>query len=434
MVVLAKTGIAILGVPVDNITMDEVINAIELKIAEGGFHQIATANVDFMMNSVHDSELHEILCRCDCVVADGMPLVWASRLLGMKLRERVTGADLVPRLAELSSRRGYRIFLLGASEESSAGAAAVLEKNFPGVCIAGRYSPEHRSIEQMDHEEILSRIEAARPDILLVAFGNPKQEIWLAMHRGRLKVPVCIGVGASLDYLSGRVSRAPMWMQRSGLEWTYRMLQEPTRLVRRYARNAAHLLRHLPLQVMAMNAQVRRNSIATVSKKIFGAVTVFYVDGDLTGNSLAHLDFEVRNTVQSRSHVVLDLSKAGYIGPDGLGTLIRLANLVHSWKRELWLTGVKRQLRWVLDTTQVGSNIRFAPKATDALRRIEPEFQQFPRYEGDWAYFHVGGRLVPIHTLDVPIVYKQMEELIALRMPAEPLSHAFSKHASVHER
>jgi len=186
---LRETSVAILGVAIDNLTMEEVLNVVESKISEGGFHQIATANVDFLINSIHDEELRETLGRCDVVLADGMPLVWASRLLGTSLKQRVTGADLVPQLAKLSARRGYRIFLLGSSEESSAGAAAWMQANFPGVCIAGRYCPEYQPLEEMDHEEILSRIEEARPDILLVAFGNPKQEKWLTMHRYRLKCP-----------------------------------------------------------------------------------------------------------------------------------------------------------------------------------------------------------------------------------------------------
>src|ERR1700676_2887531 len=133
---LREPRVAILGVAIDNLTMDEVLNAVDAEIAEGGFHQIATANVDFVMNSVHDDELRETLGRCDIVLADGMPLVWASRLLGMKLKERVAGADLVPQLARLSAQCGYRIFLLGSDEESSAGAAAWMLKNFPDVCIA----------------------------------------------------------------------------------------------------------------------------------------------------------------------------------------------------------------------------------------------------------------------------------------------------------
>src|ERR1700755_2646560 len=120
MIELRRTSVAILGVAIDNLTMQEVLDAVEAEIAEGGFHQIATANVDFLINSVRDEELRETLVRCDIVLADGRPVVWASHLLGAAIKERLTGVDLVPQLARLSAERGYRIFLLGASEESSA--------------------------------------------------------------------------------------------------------------------------------------------------------------------------------------------------------------------------------------------------------------------------------------------------------------------------
>ena len=134
---LREPSVAILGVAIDNLTMQEVLDAVEAEIAEGGFHQIATANVDFLMNSVHDEELRETLIRCDIVLADGMPLVWASRLLGTRLKERVAGADLVPQLAKLSAQRGYRIFLLGRSEESSAGAADWMQKTSRMYALPG---------------------------------------------------------------------------------------------------------------------------------------------------------------------------------------------------------------------------------------------------------------------------------------------------------
>ena len=139
---LREPRVAILGVAVDNLTMEEVLNAVVAKIAERGFHQIATANVDFLVNSVHDDELRETLARCDIVLADGMPLVWASRLLGMKLKQRVAGADLVPELARLSARNGYRIFLLGSDEQSSAGAAAWMQRNLPEPVYCGAPLPE----------------------------------------------------------------------------------------------------------------------------------------------------------------------------------------------------------------------------------------------------------------------------------------------------
>ena len=182
---ISCSTVAVLGIPFHNVTMDEAVALIEEQIREGGFHQVATANVDFLRHSMRDRDLRNIICSCEMIVPDGMPVVWISRLIGTPLKERVTGIDLVERLAAVSARRGYGIFLLGASESRSQRAAKVLKQRYPDLRIVGRYSPEPQPLEEMDHEEILRRIEEAKPDILLVAFGNPKQEQWLAMHRDR---------------------------------------------------------------------------------------------------------------------------------------------------------------------------------------------------------------------------------------------------------
>jgi hypothetical protein len=161
----ARSGsVAILGVPIDNMTMKEVLNAVEASIDEGGFHQIATANVDFLINSIHDDELREILSSCDLVLPDGMPLVWASRLMGTSLKERVSGSDLVSRLVELSALQDYGIFLLGSSEASSRGAANWIARYHPLARVVGRSTPAFDELEDMDHEDILLQIEAANPD------------------------------------------------------------------------------------------------------------------------------------------------------------------------------------------------------------------------------------------------------------------------------
>jgi N-acetylglucosaminyldiphosphoundecaprenol N-acetyl-beta-D-mannosaminyltransferase len=413
--------VAILGVALDNLTMEEVLDAVEASIAEGGFHQIATANVDFIMKSIHDEELHETLCRCDLVLADGAPLVWASRLLGAGLKERVTGADLVPQLARLSARRGYRIFLLGAEEESSAGAAAWMEKNYPGVHIAGRYCPKHQPLEEMDHEEILARIETARPDILLVAFGNPKQEKWLAMHRFRLEVPVCIGVGGSFDFLSGKVPRAPLWMQHSGLEWFYRMMQEPSRLAKRYFSNAAGLARYLPVQLAAMAMQGKRRHQAHVTKEIVGTATVLRIDGDFTGTLLPRFESDVRNAVLAGSHVVLDMSNTAYLGADALASLIYVMNVARSWKRELWLAGLDRLLTHVVGASRLRLFFRMAPKVAEVLRRIQPESLPAPQLGEDWTFCQIGGKLIPIHVQEVPDVYRQVQQLLRRGLEVESI-------------
>jgi N-acetylglucosaminyldiphosphoundecaprenol N-acetyl-beta-D-mannosaminyltransferase len=417
-----ETSVAILGVAIDNLTMQEVLDAVEAEIAEGGFHQIATANVDFLINSVHDEELRETLVRCDIVLADGMPLVWASHLLGTSLKERVTGIDLLPQLARLSAQRGFRIFLLGASEESSAGTARWMQENFPGVCIVGRHCPDHQPLEQMAHEDILSRIEEARPDILLVAFGNPKQEKWLAMHRHRLKVPVCIGVGGSFDFLSGRVSRAPLWMQRYGLEWLYRTIQDPARLAKRYASNLVGLIRYLPVQMIATAMQAKRRSQPQIINETVGAAKVLRIDGNFTGALLPRFETDARSAILSGSHVVLDMSATAYIGPDALGALIRLLSTARRWKRELWLTGLHPQLRLVVRAGRLDRSIRTATRVAEALRRIEPELVPIPQFGNDFALCRIGGQLVPIHAQEMADVFRQVHLMLKQTVTIDPAS------------
>jgi N-acetylglucosaminyldiphosphoundecaprenol N-acetyl-beta-D-mannosaminyltransferase len=417
---LREPRVAILGVAVDNLTMEEVLNAVEAKIAERGFHQIATANVDFLVNSVHDDELRETLARCDIVLADGMPLVWASRLLGMKLKQRVAGADLVPELARLSARNGYRIFLLGSDEQSSAGAAAWMQKNFPNVCIAGRHCPKFQPLEEMNHEDILLRIEEAQPDILLVAFGNPKQEKWLAMHRHRLKVPVCIGVGGSLDFLSGRTRRAPLWAQRSGIEWVYRIIQEPSRLAMRYANNAAGLLRYLPMQVFAMGLQKQQHVIGQITTESVDFANIVRIEGNFTSSLISRFESHVRGAIFSGAHIVLDMSRTAYIGADGLGSLIYIMNLARCYKRELWLAAVQPPLLRVITASQLSPSFRLARSVAEALRRIEPELISVPQLQQSPALFWIRGQLVPVDTVQMPELYHQIQLLTRQRMGSIP--------------
>jgi N-acetylglucosaminyldiphosphoundecaprenol N-acetyl-beta-D-mannosaminyltransferase len=300
-----------------------------------------------------------------------------------------------------------------------------MEKNHPGVCISGRYSPEYQPLEEMDHDDILSRIEAAKPDILLVSFGNPKQEKWIAMHRNRLRVPVCIGVGAAFDFLSGTVSRAPVWMRQCGLEWLYRTMQEPSRLAKRYASNAMGLLRYFPEQLVAMAAQAKGRTSAEIVCEMTGSAMVFRVNGDLTGKPLEQFEADVCCAISSYAHIVLDLSKATYIGADALGTLIHLKKVARLFKRELWLAGMRRIPVWVMRSSRLGAAFRTAEKVPEALRRIEPA----PALQngGDWSFCKIGGQLIPIHAEEVPEVYRQVHQILAQRLTYEPISSASFK-------
>ncbi|NTU78086.1 MAG: WecB/TagA/CpsF family glycosyltransferase [Chloroflexales bacterium] len=229
--------LVILGVPVDNLSMDEAMARCDAFIATGRATgrtaQIATVNADFVVNSLHDPELRRILQEADMSTADGMPLVWASRMLGGPLPGRVTGADMVPALAKRAAEKGYSIYFLGARPGVAAKAADILQQRNPGLKVAGVYSPPPAPVLEMDRTAV-EMVKEAKPDILLVAFGNPKQEKWIRMHAPELQVPIAVGIGGTLDMIVGVTKRAPSWMQKVGLEWAYRMAQEPRRLVKRY--------------------------------------------------------------------------------------------------------------------------------------------------------------------------------------------------------
>jgi len=363
------TNVALLGVPFHNVTMDETVARIEEHIREGGFHQIATANVDFLKNAIQSQKLRDILCSCELVVPDGMPIVWMSRLIGSPLKERVGGVDLVERLADVSSRRGYGIFLLGASESRSQRAAKVLRQRFPELRIVGRYSPPAQPLEKMNHEEILSRIEEARPDILLVAFGNPKQEEWIAMHRDRLNVPVCIGIGGTLDLLSGMVRRAPRWMQRNGLEWLHRTIQDPQRLAARYLRDAICLMRHLPGYLVATAAQPKLRAEPSIVVHQVGNTKLISMIGDLTGAALEEFNACSHDACGEGMNIVLDMSRTGFMGPESLGSLIHLESRMRRRREQLWLAGLPTHLGRVLKTGQLHNYFMTTTMVSDALYR-----------------------------------------------------------------
>jgi N-acetylglucosaminyldiphosphoundecaprenol N-acetyl-beta-D-mannosaminyltransferase len=365
-----RDSVAVLGVPFDNVTMHETVELIEKKIEERGFHQVATANLDFLVHAIRDKSLQDILCSCDLVVPDGMPIVWASRLLGTTLKERIAGVDLIPHLAELSCRRGYGMYLLGASEESSSKAVETLKGRFPELRIVGRYSPPISPIEKMDHDGILARLDRAKPDILLVAMGHPKQEQWLALNRHRLKVPLCMGVGGSLDLMAGTFSRAPLWMQTSGLEWFYRASQEPGRLGKRYCRDAYGLFRHLPGQLAATAIKPRNPLPSAVQVWRLANTLIISVSGNLTDALREELKEHLVFAYDQDLHVIVDLARVAYLGPDTLASLLHAAVAMNNNRRQLLLAEMPTHLQRILKAARLMHCFLIAPTVGDAVYRV----------------------------------------------------------------
>jgi len=222
-------AVRLLGVRITPVSMDEALAHAREFIAEGSPHMIVTSDATGVIRAQGDPELREIMDQADLVTADGQGVVLAARLLNVPIRERVSGVDMVQRLCEVAAEAGRSVFLLGGAEGVADAAGQKLRTAVPGLQVAG---VQHGYFTPEEEPAIIERIREAKPAVLFVAFGIPKQEKWIRAHMDALGVPVCIGVGGSFDVISGRLRRAPVWMRRLGVEWLYRVAQEPRRLPR----------------------------------------------------------------------------------------------------------------------------------------------------------------------------------------------------------
>lgn len=194
---------------------------------------ICVSNVHTTVMSYENEEYRKIQNSAAMALPDGAPLSSYSRRKGYKQAQRVTGPDLMLELFAISKEKGYRHYFYGATEETLQSMREVLERDYPGIEIAGMYAPPFRALTPQEDAEIVAKINESRPDFIWIGLGAPKQEEWMYQHMGQLQ-GVLIGVGAGFDYLAGYIKRAPRWMQRMSLEWLYRLLQDPKRLWRRY--------------------------------------------------------------------------------------------------------------------------------------------------------------------------------------------------------
>ena len=216
----------ILGVDVDAVTMAEAVDVVRRAMDTRAGIMVATANAEMLMRATHDEELRRILNASALVVPDGAGTVWAARHLGHAMPERVAGYDLAQELLRCAPAEGRRVYFFGSAPGVAEKAKAKAEQLYPGIEIVG---VRNGFFSPADNAAIIAEIRAARPDLLLVALGVPKQEKWIAAHLAALDVPVAIGVGGTLDVMAGVMKRAPYWMQRAKLEWLFRGLMQPKR-------------------------------------------------------------------------------------------------------------------------------------------------------------------------------------------------------------
>ncbi|MET0858404.1 MAG: WecB/TagA/CpsF family glycosyltransferase [Telluria sp.] len=224
--------ITMMGCQIDNLSMEDTLATIEGFIRSGQPHQHVVVNVDKLVKASRDEQLRRIINECALINADGMPVVWASRLLGKPLKERVAGVDLFEALMARAAGKGWRVFLLGAREEVVQAVRATYLRKYPQLAIAGVRNGYWNG--EQEEAGVVEQIRASGADLLFVAISSPKKEQFLGRYQAAMKIPFAMGVGGTFDVAIGKVKRAPRWMQKAGLEWFFRFLQEPRRMFRRY--------------------------------------------------------------------------------------------------------------------------------------------------------------------------------------------------------
>jgi len=243
--------INILGVGISGVSLVEAARQVDEWARESSRRSVHFCNVHSVMECLRYPRLRNIINQADLATPDGMPLVWFSRFKGQKEVTRVYGPDLMLAFCEHSVAGGYRHFFYGGAPGVAEKLAAKLQQRYPGLQVAGTYAPPFRPVGEIEEGPVIEAINALQPDILWVGLGTPKQDCWLAQHRPLLNAPVLVAVGAAFDLLSGTIPQAPRWMQHSGLEWLFRLRQEPRRLAHRY-------LVYNPLFVMHVFLQLTR--------------------------------------------------------------------------------------------------------------------------------------------------------------------------------
>lgn len=220
---------------IDNLTMEEALQAIDLLIKENKGSYVVTPNVDHIVKLETSKELQAVYKNASLILTDGKPLLWIAKWYGTPIKEKISGSDLFPFLCKMAAEKGYKMFFLGAAEGVAAKAAKNLVNRYKGLQIVGTYSPPfgfEKDIGEM--AKIKAMIKEAKPQILIVGLGCPKQEKFMYHHCKELCVPISLGLGGSFNFEAGDIKRAPKWMSNHGLEWVFRITQDPKRMAKRY--------------------------------------------------------------------------------------------------------------------------------------------------------------------------------------------------------
>ncbi len=370
---ISPVPLVVYGVPFHNVTFEEAIDWIVARVKSGRPANIATANLDFVTKAWNDPELQRILIDADLVLADGFPVVKLSPFFGPKLKARVTGSDLTPMLAERAAQEGMSIYGLGGADGVAEKAMAILLEKHSDLNVVGTYSPPYASLLEMDHRKVLQQLEKASPDILFVAFGSPKQDKFISMHVRGWNVPVSMGVGASLDFITGDQRRAPLWLQKCYLEWFWRICSNPKRLFGRYVANVRFLLsatrQMIQIHYMA-DKPVSFHALedADIQQLEESGVMVERFQGLEDEATAASFIQRIKGLVAGKN-LVLDVHSRPWLDSLELGTLLEINKMCRSHAKRLILYAPRPKVRRLLETCRLTDYFNTATRL-DEIKRI----------------------------------------------------------------
>jgi N-acetylglucosaminyldiphosphoundecaprenol N-acetyl-beta-D-mannosaminyltransferase len=360
---LSREVYCLQGIPIDAIGMDEVVRRIETAAATKSPFLISTPNVNFLIGSRRDVDFRESLLRSDLCPADGMPLVWIAKLTGVPIKKRVAGSDVfeVLKSARNPARR-LKLYLFGGGDGTGKAAATALNAKPCGWKCVGRMNPGFGPVDTMSTNEIISEINASDADFLAVALGAAKGQAWLVQNHHRLRVPIRAHLGATLNFLAGTIRRAPPWMRACGLEWLWRIKEEPL-LWKRYAGDGAALLNLMVCQVLPLAILTRWNRIFSGSKQQCLTIQMVQGSGDLVVR-LSGIATEkqinqaistfVRVAVSAPRAVTIDVSNLKTVDARFLGLLLVLWKLLRVQNVSFSVTGASRRLQTMFRLQGVG--------------------------------------------------------------------------------
>jgi N-acetylglucosaminyldiphosphoundecaprenol N-acetyl-beta-D-mannosaminyltransferase len=355
---LGRDVYCVLGIPIDAADMAATLNKIDVAAKEGHPTLISTVNLNFLANSLADFEFRDSLLRSDFCTADGMPIVWMARLLGLPIRERVSGADILDELRAKSGRRKLRVFFFGGADGIAGSARRILNGENGGLTCAGTLNPGFGTIEDISSNAIIAAINASNADFLIVALGAAKGQAWLLRNHDRLRIPVRAHLGAALNFQARALRRAPRLLRALGLEWLWRIKEEP-HLWERYWRDARTLLRLLwsrllPLAFGAARLRWRRAQQLNVRIHTDAESIVLALVGDATSATIAPATAGFKQALLgARPLVVLDLATVRYVDQRFLGSVLMLRKFLHQRSARLLIVGASRRVRRLFELNEV---------------------------------------------------------------------------------